>query len=213
MRGSNSRSPILVAGVDVGGARKGFHAVLLQGSRVVSQLHSINPEEVAEFCRSDSRVRWIGVDAPCRWRTSKRPRLAESELRQAGYPCFFTPHREEALRHPTDYYGWMIMGWRLFACLEEKAILYPGRRQHHQGPVVFETFPSAAARRLAVGHSFTGNKLRDRRALLQALGVETASLTNLDWLDAALCSVTALRVSQGNYEAFGNRDSGFILLP
>ena len=86
---------MIVAGIDVGGARKGFHAVLLEGSRVVDQLNTSDPEALARWCLRAER---IAIDAPCGWALpGERSRLCERQLAAQGVRCFATPTREAAL--------------------------------------------------------------------------------------------------------------------
>ena len=86
---------MIVAGIDVGGARKGFHAVLLEGRRVVDQLNTSDAEALAGWCLRAER---IAIDAPCGWaRPGERSRLCERQLLAKGVRCFATPTREVAL--------------------------------------------------------------------------------------------------------------------
>ena len=71
-----------VAGIDVGGTRKGFHAVALREERIVATLATSVPGEVVAWCR-ELHVSAVGIDAPCRWSHTGRARLCEREL--AGF--------------------------------------------------------------------------------------------------------------------------------
>jgi predicted nuclease with RNAse H fold len=93
-----SKNPI-VAGIDVGGARKGFHGVALAGGVYQAQLHTMDAVAMARWLR-EIGAQAIGVDAPCRWSLDGRPRPAERELMGQGIQCFASPTREAAVRHP-----------------------------------------------------------------------------------------------------------------
>jgi predicted nuclease with RNAse H fold len=85
-------SPIIVAGIDVGGRAKGFHAVALRAGAYLDRIASC---EVAGWCRQIN-ARIIGIDAPCRWSATGRARTAERELMTERIWCFSTPSREAA---------------------------------------------------------------------------------------------------------------------
>src|SRR5690242_16997217 len=104
---------IIAVGVDVGGAKKGFHAVALRDGAYISQTQACDPEDIAAWCR-EVKARWVAVDAPCHWRGDNGLRLAERQLKEAKISCFSTPFRQVAMTpHRTDYYGWMLNGAKL----------------------------------------------------------------------------------------------------
>ncbi len=123
------KSTKITAGVDVGGPRKGFHAVVLKSGAFLAQFQSNNHAEMAEWLIAQN-PRFIGIDSPCQWRTGEKPRLAETELAHAGIRCFFTPHRSEAINHPTGYYNWMLQGEKLYQFYfgPLKSVLSSGRQ-------------------------------------------------------------------------------------
>lgn len=98
---------MIAAGVDVGGLRKGFHAVALEGSVVLGTHSSRNTSEIADWCRQAGAT-VVGVDAPCRWSVDQSPRDAERALMAQRIFCFSTPTEIRARSHPKDFYGWMI---------------------------------------------------------------------------------------------------------
>ena len=73
-------SPVLqtVAEIDVGGARKGFHAVALRDG-VFETLTSIDPDEIVHWCL-ERHATIVAVDAPCGWSQAGASRLAERQL-------------------------------------------------------------------------------------------------------------------------------------
>ena len=96
--------PITVVGIDVGGARKGFHAVALRDGAYAGQLATGDAQELAHWCRSVIGASVIAIDAPCRWSSDGRVRPCERELMRQGIFCFATPSREKAEQHPSGYF-------------------------------------------------------------------------------------------------------------
>ena len=85
--------PISVVGIDVGGVRKGFHAVALRDGVYTGQLATGDVQELAHWCRSVVGASVIAIDAPCRWSSDGRARPCERALMQQGIFCFATfPH-------------------------------------------------------------------------------------------------------------------------
>ena len=56
-------------------------------------------------------------------------------------------------------------------------------------------------------------KRETRRTALRKPGYEVSMLSNVDFVDAALCAVTAAAFAQGSYRLFGERNEGFIVVP
>jgi hypothetical protein len=92
-----------VIGIDVGGSRKGFHAVALADGAYTAQLHSRDVQDIVHWCRERIGASVIALDTPCRWSTTGRMRPCERELMQQGIFCFATPSLEQAERHPSNY--------------------------------------------------------------------------------------------------------------
>ena len=69
-----------VVGIDVGGARKGFHAVAITDGTYLSHFTTQDVRKLSDWCRETVRARVIAVDAPCRWRGAGHARPAEREL-------------------------------------------------------------------------------------------------------------------------------------
>ena len=210
-------SAAVVVGIDVGGARKGFHAVALGAGAVIDRCRTADPQGLARWCAGLGAA-LVAVDAPGSWGDGGGARPAELALMQVGIPCFASPSRDQALGHPTNYYGWMLCGEALYGALE--ACGYPladGPPQPDERRC-FETFPHAitalAHRALGLGPAQARHKRQQRRQLLERCGVNTAELRGIDWIDAALCALAAQRLAAGApCSVYGAVDSGVLLLP
>jgi predicted nuclease with RNAse H fold len=201
-----------VIGIDVGGSRKGFHAVALTAGAYAAQLATPHERELAHWCRSVIGASLIAIDAPCRWSTDGKARPCELALNAAGIRCFASPSREAALAHPSDYYGWMLQGEALYRELEASHPLLPGLAP--RGAACFETFPHAITWQLRGGQASAAHKRSQRSELLQQAGIDTASLTSIDWIDAALCALSAHHLASGlPCRAYGEPASGLIVVP
>jgi predicted nuclease with RNAse H fold len=152
----------------------------------------------------------IGVDAPCRWSLTGRARPAERALAVEGIHALATPSREAA--EGRDFYRWMMNGAELFLLLEVHYRLFDGQLSVHDA-VCFETFPQAVACALAGKLVSAKRKATLRRELLRNSGVDTAPLTNIDTVDAALCAFTAHSLLVGNFKTYGGAAEGFIVVP
>jgi hypothetical protein len=135
---------LIVVGIDVGGPKKGFHAVALRDGCYHAQFSSRNASDIADWCR-ETRAYAVGVDAPCRWSRTGRARPAERELMAGGIWCFSTPTQQSAAAHPKNHFGWMLNGAELFRLLEEDYPLFDGSIVPSGTRVCFETFPQAVA--------------------------------------------------------------------
>ncbi|MET0656767.1 MAG: DUF429 domain-containing protein [Steroidobacteraceae bacterium] len=204
-------SSLVTAGVDVGGPGKGFHAIALCNRNVVSRLSSSDPNAIADWCQKIGAA-IVGVDAPICWSRTGRARSAERQLMAAGISCFSTPSEAAALNHPTDYYGWMRNGANLYRALNAHFSPYNGRNAT-QRRMVLETFPHAIACSLRGETVAAKNKRRVRRQLLSELNVPCGTLTNIDFIDAALCAVAGEYFAKGLFEQHGDQDEGYIVLP
>lgn len=200
----------VVAGVDVGGRRKGFHAVALRDGKYLAHIASCDVDVIAGWCR-DHDAQAVGIDAPCCWSRDGRPRSAERELAVKRISCFATPTLQRAKEHPKDYFGWMLNGARLYEALAPSFRLFEGSDVAE--PRCFETFPHAIACELAGGAIAKEDKLRRRRQLLEEAGIDLAPLTNVDLRDAALCALAAYAVLRGRYRFYGEPADGLIVVP
>ena len=140
-----------VIGIDVGGARKGFHAVALRAGATAGQLATTDAEVLAHWCRAVIGAQLIAIDAPCRWSADGRARPCERALNAAGIRCFSSPSRQAAISHPSNYYGWMLQGEALYRQLETSHTLLAALPP--SAPACFETFPHAIAWHLRGGRS------------------------------------------------------------
>jgi predicted nuclease with RNAse H fold len=204
---------MITVGIDVGGARKGFHAVALSGGTYLGQLRSLDALELARWCRDTLQALVIAIDAPCRWRTGGRLRPCERALMRQGIRCFATPTRENAVGHPSGYYDWMLRGEALYQALEPSHPLCGGLPLQGRR-CCFETFPHAITWQLRGGAADAACKYQQRRALLEQAGIDPAPLSSIDWIDAGLCALAAHRAaSGGDCLSYGEADSGLILVP
>lgn len=203
---------LVTVGVDVGGPRKGFHAVALRRGKYWSKTSTLSAAEMDHWCR-ELGASVIGVDAPCRWSATGRARPAERELMKAGIACFSTPTRTAAQGHPKNYFGWMLAGAELYSSLERRYALYNGSRILSGHRVCFETFPQAIACAIAGEKVSAKKKCRVRRELLRQVGIDTSLLTNIDLVDAALCALAAQEFAKGATVDYGEAETGFIVVP
>ncbi len=199
----------IVVGVDVGGPGKGFHAVALRQGQYWQRYHALEPSAMAAWCGHVGATA-VGIDAPCGWSRQGGSRQAERDLAARGIHAFATPSRDRALARP--FFGWMLNGEALYTQIRKQHSLYTGQRPI-TGPVCFETFPHAVACALAGRVVPARGKATLRRRLLHDYGLDISELTNIDWIDAALCALAAQHVVQGRHVSYGNRAEGYILVP
>ena len=206
MRAANTT----VVGIDVGGERKGFHAVVLRGGTFAATLASSDPVVIVSWCRQLKAV-VVAVDAPCGWSDGGASRLTERSLAIGGnkISCFATPTRARANR--SNFYKWVFNGARLYQQLAQHYRLFDGARR--SSLTCFETFPHAVVCALAGRVVAARPKRETRRAALRKLGYDVSSLSNVDFVDAALCAVTADAFARGSYRLFGEKNEGFIVVP
>lgn len=210
---SSDPGGIITVGIDVGGARKGFHAVALKGGQYAANLSTTCVKEVRAWCRETVKARVIAVDAPHCWSSDGRSRPAERALMAQSIWCFSAPTREAAVAHPRNHFGWMLRGEELYRALVRdfplSTKLPVGRRQ-----CCFETFPHAITWHLRGGNANASQKRQQRRALLKQGDVDVGQLTNIDLVDAALCALAAYHAATGRpCVSFGDGRSGLIIVP
>lgn len=202
---------ITTAGIDVGGERKGFHAVAMRGQEVVDTISSCDPVAIVEWCRKNGAT-VVAVDAPISWSNTGRARTAERALMRQGIWCFSTPTEKAAKVHPTNHFGWMLQGAKLYRTLEKSFAHFNGSNERVR-PICFETFPHAIACALNGTPVSARNKRTVRRALLARAGIDCDALINIDLVDAALCALSASQFAQGRFDKHGDTGEGFIVLP
>jgi predicted nuclease with RNAse H fold len=199
-----------VVGIDVGGKVKGFHAVALRDGIFVDKTTDDNPFAIVEWCCAKEAI-VVAVDAPCRWSQTGLSRLAERELKLFGKKihCFATPARERAANNTKKFYDWVFNGERLYRLLENNYLLFKGVRRI--GPACVETFPQAIICNMEGTIISAKYKKQVRRQALKNRGYDTTNLSNIDFIDAALCAVAADEFRKDNYQCFGNAEEGFIV--
>lgn len=201
-----------VAGIDVGGDRKGCNLVVLQGASILCSINSKTPEDFIQVC-AEHGVIAVGVDSPCQWRGGDGARPAERELARKGISSFSTPTRQLALSNAKNFYGWMFSGERVYRAL---ASIYPllVDKAYSRGRVSFETFPYAVTCAL-LGRDIASakQKLTQRRQLLERMGIDTRMLKSIDEVDAALCALTARFLLEGKTYPYGDATGGYIRVP
>lgn len=201
----------LLVGIDVGGQKKGFHAIAMRDVTILGKTSSCDPIEIATWCREIGAT-VVAVDAPISWSKTGRARSAERGLMQQGIWCFSTPTEKAAIAHPTDHFGWMIQGAKLYRTLDRSFARFDGQNERVR-PVCFETFPHAIACALNGAPVTAKTKRKVRRALLAKAGVCCETLTNIDFIDAALCALTAMHFVSRRFQCFGDASEGTIVVP
>ena len=196
----------------MGGEQKGFHAVALSDGKFLDKATNRDPAAIVDWCL-DHQARVVAVDAPCQWSKSSSSRLAELKLEVAGEKifCFATPTRERAESHGKGFYDWVFNGEKLYVVLRKHYPLFNGERQ--KGSACIETFPHAIVCALAGRVVSAKPKATVRRVALQGKGYDISGLPNVDFVDAALCAVTADAFHKDSYRPYGDRDEGFIVVP
>jgi hypothetical protein len=71
-----------VAGIDVGGTRKGFHGVAFRDGAYLEKYQSPDPAQMARWVHRLSPSA-IAIDAPCRWSETGRARPPKSSSRKS----------------------------------------------------------------------------------------------------------------------------------
>ncbi|QQX86139.1 DUF429 domain-containing protein [Cupriavidus necator] len=201
-----------VAGIDVGGDKRGFHLFVLQGISILCSVNSKAPEDLVRICAEHDVVA-VGIDSPCQWRSADGARQAERELAQNEISSFSTLTRQLALSNAKNFYGWMFNGERVYQALASAypLLMEPG---YPKGRVSFETFPHAISCGM-LGKDAASAKLKStqRRQLLEGIGIETKMLKSIDAVDAALCTLTARFLVEGKAYPYGDAMGGYIWVP
>lgn len=200
----------IVAGIDVGSTPKGFHAVGLRRLSVTT-FSSVDPKEIADWCEEIDATA-VAVDSPIAWSVTGRARGAERALMAQRIWCFSSPTEKAAREHPTNFFDWMLNGAVLYRELGKRYSLYDGTADGVR-PICFETFPHAITCALTGEITSAKDKVKQRRQALEAAGIRCDALTNIDYVDAALCALAALRFSQRCFVRYGDAAEGFIVVP
>lgn len=198
-----------VIGIDVGGYAKGFHSVALRNGRFEPH-HFDETSKLAAWCQ-EQYAQVIAIDAPCAWASVGNSRLAERSLAIAGetIQCFKTPTRASAVGRA--FYDWVFNGEKLYQSLIPSYRLFDGTNQRRG--IILETFPHAVVCELRGEIVPARPKAATRRRILREQGYDDQNLGNIDFVDAALCALTAESCRVGCIRQFGNAMEGFIVVP
>lgn len=205
-------SPHTVAGIDIGGTKKGCHLVVLHGNDIVCSIRSGDPDHLARTCEELGAVA-VGIDSPCQWGQPQSGRLAEKALAKERIFSFATPTRERAAASTSGFYGWMFCGERVYQAVAATHPLLSEVR-YAGGKVCFETFPHAVTcAMLGTAEASAKRKRVQRRQILRDAGIDPTPLKSIDAVDAALCALTAQYVLVGRGKAYGDTEGGYIFVP
>jgi predicted nuclease with RNAse H fold len=197
-------------GLDVGGRRKGFDAVLMDGSRAVLDSRTRIPIEDLPKLIPKWEPDVIAIDSPYAWAITKE-RETERFLRGLGISLYQTPWQEEKKSHP--FYAWMIAGFEAFrASIESGYRLFDGGRS--VDGYCIEVYPHASA--VVLGGGLRPPEIpkhRWRRSVLRSEGIDPAALQGPDHVDAALAALTGIFALEGVFTWRGNPGEGVIVLP
>jgi predicted nuclease with RNAse H fold len=176
-------------GIDVGAARKGFDAALIDETRLVSLHRAMSVADVRTLAQA-SRPVLIAVDSPRRpapdGHTARADELA---LNRSVCGIRWTPDQAHLAGNP--YYAWIEAGLALYADLIE----------HGHEPI--EVFPTAAWTRW-IGRRGGRPRADWSRAGLARLGLPgVPPRTSQDARDAIAAAVTARLHTAGQTDRFG----------
>ena len=188
-----------VIGIDVGGIKKGFHAAHLKGGIINSIFHHKDPLMVGTWALS-KKPSIVAIDSPCGWSNNRRSREAERTLKlnDKHIPCFCTPTR--AIAKKSSFYDWVFNGEKLYKVLKKMKI------------ETYETYPHGITE-IILNFKGDNSKIERRKKAMKKLGLTLIEDENIDFIDAALCSLTAHAKLTDDVIYFGNNKEGYILLP
>jgi predicted RNase H-like nuclease len=198
----------VVVGVDVGAEKKGYHAVALFHGAFIQTTKDRDPARVLAFCLEHG-AEAVAVDGPSGWSKSGSSRECERMLGRIGMSCFYTPSK--AVAENRRFYQWVLNGKRLYDGLAQRYPLYTGHKTGRS--ICIETFPHAVLCAIIGLAAPKRPKAAIRRLSLQHLGYDCSKLTNIDFLDAGLCAVTADRFLNSECDVLGEPSEGFIIVP
>lgn len=201
-----------VAGIDVGGDKKGCHLVILEGSRALRPPDAKTPQQMLQACL-EYGVQAVGIDAPCQWGVEGEGRLAERELARQRIFSFATPTRKRADENPSRFYRWMFNGEQIYQVFSSAYPLLTSRK-FEGGRVSFETFPHAVTCALRGKEGTSAKEKRWQRPnVLESAKIDASDLKSIDDFDAALCALTARYLIEGQTYAYGDMGGGYIHVP
>lgn len=176
----------VVVGIDVAGAKKGFHCAALQIDThqvVLLQKYLDTDQLVFDLRALKINIQTIAIDCPSSALIDgPLTRAAERELHQRGYRVQFT--RRRGRHEPQE---WMINGQRLWAAI----------RQAFTDVKIIETFPTAASEKLDASRIELPLRLicgKEKRAEYK------------DYIDALICADVALRLQLSQIDQVGEND-------
>lgn len=184
---------LVTAGVDVGGAAKGFDVAVARGRRVTT----VRTRDVAKVVTLVADAVLVGVDAPSGWappgQRSRPDERAFARARVCGIR--YTPDEASARARADRYLGWVWQGLALYAALVAADV-----------PVV-EVFPTAAWTRW-LGPRADASRLRwtrDGMARLRGDGLvdDAGERPTQDAMDAIAAALVARQATVARVERFG----------
>lgn len=203
-------SPKTTIGIDVGGIKKGFHAVANRDGHYLAQYQSQQADDIAAWALA-YQPSVIAIDAPCMFSQSGRSRKAEQDLVKHGIRCFYTPTR--MLAKQSHFYDWVFNGELLYQALGWP--IFMGNQT--ETPCLIETFPHGI--QLSLCENGTKKISGDSKSVIRkntlALKAhyDLSQLSCIDFIDAALCAVSADYFANHQFTAYGCNEDGFIVLP
>jgi predicted nuclease with RNAse H fold len=180
------------AGVDVGGRRKGFHAAVVDGRRVVAGPINLATPAAAVGWLVGHRPQLVAVDSPCTLAPDgTRSRPDERRFAREVLSLRYTPDRA-GLEARRDYYEWIAHGLELYAALAAAGLR------------AVECFPTACWTIWAGGRGAESRARWSARALAaRGLGDVPARLGQ-DGRDAIAAALTAFAYHRGRARRIGD---------
>jgi len=172
----------IVAGIDVGGVRRGFHVAVVDGDsgEFLAMRNLFSAHDVSGLLAEFSALACVAIDCPPRCQIDgPLTRLAERQVNRAGVKVQWTR------RKPMVGDEWMANGESVWKSVKEKL---------PQVQIV-ETFPTLVSRRLdecdwKLPLSFL------KGGVIERSGYK-------DFVDASLCAWVAMRVLRGDAFCYG----------
>ncbi|MFM9873852.1 MAG: hypothetical protein ACKVQS_10360 [Fimbriimonadaceae bacterium] len=173
----------VVAGIDVGGMKRGFHVAVVEADSgdflALQNLH--DAEDVARLLAGFPELECVAIDCPPK---AQRPgprssRLAEHQIKKAGFNPQWTR------MFPEEPQEWMVNG---------ESVWKSGKEKLPQVQII-ETFPTVVSGRLA--------ECEWKLPLSLLKGGVNERSGYKDFVDASLCAWVAMRYLTGDAMSFG----------